>query len=137
MVPVLGGVVVLAIIAAFTWAIAVYASRGGADSSERLAPTSFTIGNAESLAKTVATEGPLLFPELGTAIGTRSIVVNHTGDDPIDNWRVYWAYPADRPATCLVEQVPRSSDFIDCEGRQISVEQLAPPDAGVFPRIVP
>ena len=134
-VPVLGGIALIAAIAAFTWGMAAYISRGGADSSERLAPSTFVIGNAESLAKTVATEGPLLFPELGTAIGTRSIVVDHSGDDPHDNWRVYWAYPADRSATCVVEQVPSSSSFVDCDGRQIDVEQLAPPDAGVFPRI--
>lgn len=135
MLPVAGGIVVLAMIAGFTWAIAAYISRGGSDTTERLAPSEFTIGNVETLAETVAAEGPLLFPELGTSIGTRSIVVDHTGDVAADGWRVYWAYPADRDATCVVEQVPGTSDFVDCDGRTLDVVQLAPPDSGVFPRV--
>ncbi len=133
--PVLGGIAVLALIGAFTWGMAAFISRGGADGSERLAPSTFTIGDVETKAAEVAENGPLLFPELGTAIGTRSIVVDHEGDDPRDGWRVYWAYPADRPATCVVEQVPGTSQFTDCEGRTVDVTELSPPDAGVFPRV--
>ena len=133
--PVLGGIVVLSMIAGFTWAIAAFISRGGSNATERLAPSTFTIGNVERLASTVEDDGPLLFPELGTSIGTRSIVVDHTGDVAADNWRVYWAYPADRDASCVVEQVPGTSDFVDCDGRTIDVTELSPPDAGVFPRV--
>ena len=131
--PVLGGATVLALIGLFTWAMAAYISRGGGEGSERLAPSTFTVGNVEGLSETVAEQGPLFFPELGTVIGTRSIVIDHTGDDPADGWRVYWAYPADRDATCVVEQVPGTSDFVDCDGRTIEVGELAPPDVGVFP----
>jgi hypothetical protein len=133
--PVLGGIVVLAMIGGFTWAIAAYISRGGPSATERLAPSTFTIGDVESLAETVARDGPLLFPQLGTAIGTRSIVVDHTGPVAADGWRVYWAYPADRDATCVVEQVPGTADFVDCDGRTIDVTGLSPPDEGVFPRV--
>ena len=96
--PVLGGIVLFAAMGAITWGIAVYISSGGSQTSERLARSTFEIGNVERLAETVADDGPLLFPELGTAIGTRSIVVDHTGAAPADGWRVYWGYPADRPA---------------------------------------
>jgi len=133
--PVLGGIALIAAIGLFTWGIAAYISRGGSDATERLAPSTFTIGNAERLAESVAEDGPLLFPELGTAIGTRSIVVDHSGDVATDNWRVYWAYPADRDADCVVEQVPGSADFIDCDGRTVGVTELSPPDEGVFPRV--
>lgn len=133
--PVLGGIAVLALIGAFTWAIAAYISRGGTEASQRLAPSTFVVGNVESLADTVEREGPLFFPELGTSIGTRSIVVDHTGDDATDGWRVYWAYPADRDATCVVEQVRATRDFVDCDGRTIDVSDLSPPDEGVFPRV--
>lgn len=133
--PVIGGLLVLAAIGAFTWGIAAYISRGGADGSERLAPSTFTIGNVESLSEEVAESGPLYFPELGTAIGTRSIVVDHTGNDPRDGWRVYWGYPADRPASCVVEQVPGTAEFVDCDGRTVDVAELSPPDEGVFPRV--
>lgn len=133
--PVLAGVGVLALIGGFTWGIAAYIAGGGSQGSERLAPSTFEIGNVERLAETVAEEGPLYFPELGTAIGSRSIVVDHTGEDATDGWRVYWGYPADRDPSCVVEQVPRTSDFVDCEGRTIDVSRLSPPDAGVFPRV--
>lgn len=133
--PVVGGLVLIAAIGGFLWAIAAYISGGGAETSDRLAPSTFTIGNVESLAVQVAEHGPLFFPELGTAIGIRSIIVNHTGDVPADNWRVYWAYPADRDPDCVVEQIPDSSSFIDCSGRTIDVSELAPPDAGVVPRV--
>ncbi len=133
--PVLGGIVLFAAIGAVTWAIAAFISSGGSQATDRLAPSTFEIGNVERLAETVAQDGPLLFPELGTAIGTRSIVVDHTGDTPDDGWRVYWAYPADRGADCVVQQVPGTSDFIDCDGRTIDVSQLSPPDVGVFPTV--
>jgi hypothetical protein len=132
-VPVLGGAAVLALIGLFTWLMAAYISRGGGEGSERLAPSTFTVGKVDGLAESVAEDGPLFFPELGTAIGTRSIVVDHTGDDPTNGWRVYWAYPADRDATCIVEQVPGTANFVDCTGRTIGVFDLSPPDPGVFP----
>lgn len=133
--PVIGGALVFAAIGGFTWAIAAYISSGGTGATDRLAPSVFTIGRVESLAESVAEDGPLLFPELGTAIGTRSIVVDHEGDVPADGWRVYWAYPADKDATCVVEQVVGTSDFVDCDGRTIDVTELSPPDAGVFPTV--
>jgi hypothetical protein len=131
--PVLGGALVFAAIGGFTWAMAAYISSGDTGASERLAPSVFTIGAVEGLAETVAEDGPLLFPELGTAIGTRSIVVDHRGDVAADGWRVYWAYPSDRDATCVVEQVVGTANFVDCEGRTIHVSELSPPDDGVVP----
>jgi len=133
--PVLGGVLVFAAIAGFTWAIAAYISDSDTPTSDRLAPSTFTIGRVETLSVTVDEEGPLLFPELGTAIGTRSIVVDHEGTVAADGWRVYWAYPADRDPTCVVEQVVGTSEFVDCDGRTIDVTDLSPPDDGVFPTV--
>ena len=132
-VPVLAGAALLGVIALFTWGMAAWISSGGGQGSERLAPSTFPVGPVESLSKTVERDGPLFFPELGTAIGTSSIVIDHTGDDPADGWRVYWAYPADRAATCIAEQVPGTANFVDCDGRTIDVSQLSPPDPGVFP----
>ena len=134
-VPVLGGAALLALLAGFTWAIAAWISGGGGTTSDRLAPSVWTVGQVEPLSESIAEDGPLYFPELGTSIGERSIVVDHTGDVAADGWRIYWAYPADRSAECVVEQVRGTRQFTDCEGRTIEVEQLAPPDAGVFPRV--
>ena len=131
----LGGIVVLGLIALFLWGMAAWISRGGAEATERIAPSELTVGPVESLADEVAENGPLFFPELGTAIGTRSIVVDHTGAVAADGWRVYWAYPADREPTCVVDQVVGTRLFVDCDGREVDVTDLSPPDEGVFPRV--
>lgn len=131
----LGGIAVIGLIGLFLWGMAAWISQGGADATERIAPSELTVGPVESLAEEVAENGPLFFPELGTAIGTRSIVVDHTGAVAADGWRVYWAYPADREPTCVVEQVIGTRLFVDCDGREIDVAELSPPDEGVFPRV--
>ena len=134
-VPVLAGIGVIALIGLFTWAMAAYISRGGGEVSERFLPTELEIGPVEALSEEVAENGPLFLPELGTAIGTRSIVIDHTSDVAADGWRVYWAYPADRAPTCVVTQVVGTRQFTDCDGRTVDVDDLAPPDEGVFPRV--
>lgn len=133
--PVLGGLLLFAALGGFTWGIAAYIASGDSETTDRLAPSVFPVGPVESLAATIETDGPLLFPELGTAIGTRSIVVDHEGTVDADGWRVYWAYPADREPTCVVEQVVGTANFVDCGGRTIDVTQLSPPDAGVVPLV--
>ena len=78
-VPVFGGIVVLAAIMGVTWLVAAYISGGGAESSERLVPTVFEVGNVESIAATVAEDGPILFPGLDTTTGQRTLVLDHEG----------------------------------------------------------
>ena len=135
-VPVVAGIVVLGLLAGFTWAMAAYISSGNVDTSERLAPDTFPVGQVDYLSPLVAAEGPLLFAELGTPVGERSIVVDHSGDDPANGWRVYWAYPADRGSDCTVSQVVGTRNFTDCEGRVIAVEELQPPLEGVRPVVI-
>ncbi len=127
-VPVFGGILVLAAIMGVTWLVAAYISGGGAESSERLVPTVFEVGNVESIAATVAEDGPILFPGLDTTTGQRTLVLDHEGTDPARGWRVYWAYPADRDSSCHVRQVERTSRFTDCDGRQLDVTELSPPE---------
>ncbi|MET0326416.1 MAG: hypothetical protein ABW219_14420 [Ilumatobacteraceae bacterium] len=128
-VPVLGGIGVIALIFLATWGVAAWTSRGGADSTARLAPTTFEMGSVEARARSVAEDGPILFPDLNTNAGTRTLVVDHEGEDPASGWRVYWAYPADRDPTCVVEQIRHTSTFTDCDGREVDVTELAaPPD---------
>jgi hypothetical protein len=132
-VPVVGGLLVLALIAGVTWMIAAVITRGDAETTERLAPPTFRLGSVERRAADIAEDGPLLFPGLNTTVGERSIVLNHEGEDPTVGWVVYYAFPADRDSTCPVEQVPGTANFIDCEQRELTVDQLAPPDSGVRP----
>jgi hypothetical protein len=134
-VPVLAGIALIAVIAGVLWGMASYISSGEGESSERFLPTELELGPVEALADEVAENGPLLLPELGTAIGTRSVVVDHSGTVAADGWRIYWAYPADRDPTCIVTQVVGTHEFTDCEGRVIAVDELSPPDIGVFPRV--
>ena len=132
-VPVLGGIALIAMLGAFTWGIAAFISRGDAEGTERLAPSTFAVGDVEDVAEEVAEDGPLIFAGLNTTTGERTIVLNHTGDDPAAGWEVYYAFPADRDRTCVVEQVIGTASFVDCEGRTLDVTQLSPPDEGVFP----
>jgi hypothetical protein len=131
-VPVLGGIAFFVVLALVTWGIAAYISGGGADVTDRLAPSRFEVGSAQSAARIVAEDGPIIFPGLNTTTGERTLVLDHQGDDPTREWRIYYAYPIDRP-DCPVEQVIGTRDFIDCDGTTIGVADLSPPESGVFP----
>ena len=128
MLPVAGGFGVLLLIFAATWGIAALISRGAAESTPRLAPTTFSVGNVESVAETIDESGPVLFADLNTTSGERTLVLDHTGDDPTRGWRAYWAYPAVVGPSCGVEQIPHTDRFTDCLGREISVSDLAAPE---------
>jgi hypothetical protein len=132
-VPVLGGLAVLGVLGLLLWGMAAFISRGDAESSQRLAPTTFRLGPVTNVADEIAESGPLLIPGLNTTIGERTIVVDHEGDDPTRGWVVYYAHPADREPSCAVEQERGTERFVDCDGRTIAVTELAPPSAGVRP----
>ena len=132
-VPVLGGIAVLAMMALVLWGIAAYLSGDDTEPSERLAPTTLEISSIESAAATVAESGPILLPGLNTTSGERTMVLHHEGDDPATGWIVFYAHPADRDPTCGIEQVRGTRRFVDCDGRTIDVTDLAPPPEGVNP----
>ncbi|MGB0113779.1 MAG: hypothetical protein WBP59_11210 [Ilumatobacteraceae bacterium] len=132
-VPVLGGIAFFVVLGLATWGIAAYISRGGAEVTDRLAPTTFPIGSAQNAAQTVEEDGPIIFPGLNTLTGERTLVLDHVGDDPTRGWRIYYAFPAGRDSSCPVEQVIGTREFIDCDGVTIDVTELSPPDAGVNP----
>jgi hypothetical protein len=132
-VPVIGGIAVLSMMALVLWGIAAYLSGDGTEPSERLAPTTLEISSVESAAATVAESGPILLPGLNTTSGERTMVLHHEGVDPATGWRVFYAYPADREPACTIEQVRGTRRFVDCEARTIDVTELAPPPTGVNP----
>jgi len=131
-VPVLGGIAFFVLLALVTWGIAAYISGGGADVTERLAPTRFEVGSVQKAAQIVEQDGPIIFPGLNTTTGERTLVLDHEGPDPTRGWRIFYAYPIGRP-DCPVEQVVGTREFIDCDGATITVADLSPPDSGVFP----
>jgi hypothetical protein len=119
-VPVLGGVVFFAVLGLFTWGIAAFLSSGSSQTSENLAPAELQLGSVNGRANDVAEDGPLLFAELSTITGERSLVLDHQGDDPTEGWKLYYAFPPGRP-DCPVEQVRGTPTFIDCEGNELDV----------------
>jgi hypothetical protein len=122
--PVAGGALLLAALLGLLWAVAAWMSSDGRP-AERLAPTTFDVGDVATFSERIAESGPLLFPGLNTTSGERTLVLNHTGHDPAEGWRLYWAYPADRGRTCTVEQVEDTDRFVDCDGRDLAVGDLA------------
>ena len=125
--PVAAGLVFFALLFAATWGVAVFIGRNADSVSGGFAPSIFEVGAVETIAESVAEDGPILFPDLKSAEGTRSIVVDHRGTDPARGWQVYYGHPADRDPSCLVTHVPRSRVFVDCDGRELAPEDLALP----------
>ncbi len=125
-VPVLGGLAFFVLFFLGLWvAASVMTSR--AEPEDVLSNRIFEVGRVDSLAESVAEDGPILFPDLKGTDGVRSIVLDHTGDDPASGWIVRYGHPADRDPTCRVEHVRGTREFTDCEGRTLAVDDLAPP----------
>lgn len=125
-VPVLGGIAFFVLFFAGLWFVASVIN-------DRATPTSsvankvFEVGKVESMAKAVAQDGPLLFPDLKSPDGVRSIVLDHTGADVAKGWRVYYGYPEDLDSNCLVTHKQGTRTFTDCNGRTVSIDQLEKP----------
>ena len=127
-VPVLGGIAFFALFFGGLWLVATVINDQAEPGSE-IGNKVFEVGKVASMAKAVAADGPLLLPDLKSPDGVRSIVLDHTGPDPATGWQVYYGFPADRDASCLVTHVQGSRTFTDCEKRTIEVTQLmAPPE---------
>lgn len=126
--PVCGGIAFFALLGLATWGIAALMSRNTDQVQERLAATTFEVGDAGFLSGEIADAGPLLFQGLVGDQADRSIVVDHRGDLPTKGWRVRWAFPADRDDACKVSQVKGTATFTDCEGRTLTVDDLARPE---------
>jgi hypothetical protein len=133
-VPVAAGIGFFAVLGVLLWGIAAAIS-GNSGKGGLLTTHTFQPGSAPTYAAIVATDGPIIFPDLLGTSGDRTIVLDHTGDDPLNGWQIYLAHPADRPITCKVTQVQHTRNFTDCDGRTIPVAQLAPPEAGIRPAV--
>lgn len=126
-IPIIGGIAFFAALFGITWLMAAYITNN-AEEQTQSSDRTFVVGRVTDIAQSVAENGPVLYPDLRDSNGTRSIVIEHTGDEPAKGWQVYYAYPADRDATCLVKQIERTHTFTDCEGRTLNVDQLQPPN---------
>jgi hypothetical protein len=130
-VPVLAGIVFFAILGLGLWGAAALISRNSDQTTDYLAPTIQEMGSTAKLATAIAKDGPILLNDL---IGNDShIVLDHTGTEPGKGWALYLAHPADRTFECTVEVVRGTATFTDCEGRTLTVDQLASVPQGVRP----
>jgi hypothetical protein len=127
--PVIGGIGFFALLALATWGIAVVMSGNPDTLSERFAPSTFTVGSADTTAKQIVDNGPLVLPGLIGSGNRRSIVLDY--DTTTELFAIYMAYPADRTDACTLTAVRGTKTFTDCEGRIIGIESLALPPAGV------
>ncbi|NND75348.1 MAG: hypothetical protein HKN44_10115 [Ilumatobacter sp.] len=131
-IPNVAGLIVIGLIALLLWGVAAYIGRGGTEASESLAPSRLRVGSVQTVADLIDEDGPVIFPGLGTRTGERTIVLDHTGDDPTVGWVVYFAHRTGDPS-CVVEQVIGTRSFVDCDGETIDVGELSPPPPGVNP----
>ena len=124
--PIVAGIAGFALLFGVTWILASTSTNNRQSRPETL-PQTFEIGEVKDVAKSIDQDGPILYPDLRDATGKRSIVIDHTGTNPAKGWQVYYAYPADRTETCLVEHLQKSRNFKDCDGRTLAVEQFKLP----------
>lgn len=132
--PVVAGLAFIGFLGLVLWGVAAVMS-GEQVQTTNLTPDRLKIGDIRRWSTSIDEDGPVLFPGLGTTTGTRTIVLDHEGDNPESGWIIRYAFPADRDSTCVIEQIPRTDTFEDCEGRVITVADLALPTGGEFPII--
>ncbi|MEY2967870.1 MAG: hypothetical protein RIQ64_497 [Actinomycetota bacterium] len=125
-VPVVAGLAFFGLLFLALWGAAALISRNP-ERITNLGDNIFEVGSVQRVAESVDANGPILYPDLRDPDGTRSIVLDHEGNQPAIGWRVFYAWPADRDADCIAEQVEGTSTFTDCEGRTIDIEDLARP----------
>ena len=133
-VPVLAGIAFFALLGLVLWVFAILIANDQ-ESVTNLTPDQFEVGPIGPIAATISETGPILFPGLGPDSGDRTLVLDHEGDDPTEGWIVRFAHPADRDESCAVTQVQETATFTDCDGRTVTVDDLAPPP-GIYP-VVP
>jgi hypothetical protein len=73
--PVLGGIAFFVLLGLVTWGIAAWISGGGADVTDRLAPSRFEVGSVRNAAQIVEEDGPIIFPGLNTTTGEAHLAV--------------------------------------------------------------
>jgi len=126
LVPVLGGIAFFALFFVGLWGVALVINNR-ADPTSEIGNKVFEVGKVTAMAKAITRDGPLLFPDLKSPDGVRSVVLDHTGPDPAVGWQVYYGYPADRDASCLVTHVEGTRTFTDCEKRTVQISDLKAP----------
>ena len=133
-VPVGLGILFFVVLGLALWGAAALISGNGEQVTDNLSGSVQDIGGVDNIAAIVAKDGPIVLQDL---VGDDDhIVLHHTGDDPQSGWGIHLAHPADRGADCNVEVVRGTQTFTDCDGRTLTVDQLAEVPADVCGPIV-
>ena len=94
------------------------ATSGGGRDAEGNRVAQFELGRATDYARTIARDGPILFPDPQGQ--TRDIYVQHLGES---NWLAFEARVAGAPRQCVLTWEREARHFVDpCDGR------MYPPD---------
>jgi hypothetical protein len=121
-VPVLAGIAFFVVLGLILWGVAVVTSRKA--ENVLLGDQTFVVSRVDRLSDRVAEDGPVLFPDLKSKEGTRSVIIDHVGGEDATGWVIYNPFPADRGDDCIVTQREGTRQFTDCEGRVLDVAQL-------------
>ncbi len=127
-VPVLGGMAVIAALFGILWLAAVVITRNADDVQNRSGSDVFEVGRVDKLADSVARNGPILFPNLVGPAGKRPVGLAHAGPTDFDGWMVFSLRPAGNPASCLVSLDRRTKQLEDCHGRIYQATDLPAAD---------
>ena len=124
--PIVGGLAFFALLFGVTWLFADRAT-DNRKREVRAGDYTFRVGSVDDMAVIIERDGPILYPDLRDTDYQRTIVVDHTGDDPTKGWQVYYAYPADSEPSCIVTHIEGTRNFVDCNERTLPVELLHRP----------
>lgn len=130
-VPVLAGIGFFAVLGLALWGVAAIIASNSDQATNNLSSTYQDVGYVETFAAIIERDGPIVFRDL---LGSdRNIVLDHEGDDAFQGWAMYLAWPADSDSSCHLEQVKGTHQFVDCQGRTLTVDELAAVPRGVRP----
>ena len=126
-VPVVIGLAVIAAVFGLLWLIAVVVTHNANESNRRAGADVFEVGRVDRLADSVASNGPILFPNLVGPAGQRPVGLAHEGASDFEGWRVFSLRPSGNGPGCLVQVDRQTKALEDCQGTVYDPAQL--PDA--------
>ena len=77
----------------------------------KLGSDTYDAGSSSSLAKSIASAGPLLLPDVSG--GRRDVFLQHLGDDPDTGWYAFDARRAGQPRDCSLGWSADDQHFVD------------------------
>lgn len=87
----------------------------------KLGADTFTVGEAQPKAESIAADGPFLFSDI--ANGQRDIYVQHVGSDPLTGWSAFDARLPGAGRDCTLRWEQDADRFVDpCSGQTVPAD---------------